>query len=98
MKMPSTYISLLLLCGLILLFYYTHKGSASIAKPGQVRPMVKDGGPLVKKYLPEEGTDVYLNKNQGDGDKQEQTGLNESGFSLFKDVISGVAPALKNFN
>jgi hypothetical protein len=60
--------------------------------------MVKGGGPVVKKYLPEEGTDVYLNKNQGDGNTQEQAGISENGFSLFKDVISGVAPALKNFN
>jgi len=98
MKMPSTYISLLLLCGLVLLFYYTHKGSAGISKPGQVRPMVKSSKPVVKKYLPAEVTDVYLNKNQNDGNTQEQAGISQSRFSFFKDVISGVAPALKNFN
>jgi hypothetical protein len=96
MKMPSTYISLLLLCGLIFIFYYTHKDAGHSTKPAQIRPMVKGNGPMVKKSLPAGGAGVYLSKNQNNGNSEEQTGLNKNGFSFFRDVITHVAPALRN--
>ena len=70
MKMPSTYISLLLLCGLMLLFIYCRNNKpahvhSDMAKTQPARHLIQD-----KK--------------------------NESGFSFFRDVISNIAPALKN--
>lgn len=105
MKMPSTYISLFLLCVFVLIFYYTHKDTGNNTKPVQIRPVVKSSQPVVKKSLPADAVDVYLsknqkneNKNQKNEDKQEQAGLNENGFSFFKDVITHISPALKNLN
>ena len=93
--MPSTYISLLL-CGLMFIFYSNHRRSALRTKPALVRPVVRGNKPMVKKTLPVDATDVYLSKNQNHDNKQDQIGLRENGFSFFKDVISHIAPALKN--
>ena len=95
MKMPSTYVSLLLLCGLIFFFYCTHKDARYGIKPVQLRPVVKGNTPVVKKSLPADATDVYLSKNRNDGNTQEQTGAKENGFSFFKNVITHIVPALE---
>jgi hypothetical protein len=95
MKMPSTYISLLLLCGLMLVYRYTQKSNHPASKPALAQPFVKAGEPVVKRFLSDSSAYVPLNKNQNDEKMSRQTGLNEKGFSFFRDVISHITPVLK---
>lgn len=88
--MPSTYISLLLLCGFIVIFYYTHKDARHNTRPAQVSPTALGNTPAVKKSLTENGTEVYLTKDQDSGNTRP---LN--GFSFFRDVIGNIAPVFK---
>jgi hypothetical protein len=70
MRMPSTYISLLLFCGLMLLFIYcrSNKPAGAHSNMAKMQP----------------ARHLIQNKKS------------ESGFSFFRDVISNIAPALKN--
>lgn len=97
MKMPSTYISLLLLCGLMLVYRYTQKSIRQDDKAALNRPFVKTAEPVVKRFSPDSVTTVPLNKNQDDENISGQTGLIERNFSFFRDVLSQLAPVLKNF-
>ena len=96
MKMPSTYISLLLLCGLMLIFHVTQKRIHTLQKPGISRPMVKAGRPLVKRFSPDSMIAVPLNKNNSDENVLRQTRLTERSFSFIRDVIGHIVPVLKN--
>jgi len=73
MKMPNRYISLLLICGLMLPLYdkhtYNNIGTKSSA------PTCRE------KTQPATAPDCKTD---------------EGGFSFFKDIISNIAPALKN--
>jgi len=95
MKMPSTYISLLLLCGFMYVFYCAHH-SAHVKRPPITRPMVKEMRPVVKRFLPAQPPAFYLDKNHNHEKDPQQTRLNKTGFSFFGDVICHIAPLLKN--
>ncbi|MBS1526941.1 MAG: hypothetical protein JST19_14900 [Bacteroidetes bacterium] len=92
MKMPSTYISLVLLCGGLAFYIYTHR---SIAKSGPASPAVKEIRPVVKRILPAGLPVVPLNKNYNNEKELLQARLTKTGFSFFRDVICHVVPALK---
>lgn len=96
MKMPSTYISLLLLCGFMYVFYFAHRARPAIA-PAIKHPVVNEMRPVVKRFSPAQPFDVPLNKNNEGHEKAlRQTRLNIDGFSFFRDVICRVAPLLKS--
>ena len=61
-----------------------------------MQPMVKDMKPVVKRFLLQRPETVPLNKNNDNEKLLQQTGITERGFSLFRDVIGHLAPALKN--
>lgn len=96
MKMPSTYISLLLLCGLMLVYHATQKRIHAVQKPASSRPMVKAERPLVKRFSPDKPVAVPLDKNNSDENVLRQTRLTERSFSLFRNVIGNIVPVLKN--
>jgi len=96
MKMPSTYISLLLLCGLMLVYQHTRKSGRRYSKPALAQPFVKAGRPVVKRFLSDSLATVPLNKNQNDENTSQQTRLTGQSFSFFRDVIPNLAPMLKN--
>ncbi|HVS92716.1 MAG TPA: hypothetical protein VHE59_11815 [Mucilaginibacter sp.] len=91
--MPSTYISLALLCGGLMFYVYTHR---SINKSSPASPAVKEMRPVVKRISPAGLPAVPLDKNQNDGKELLQSRLTKSGFSFFGDVLSRIAPVLKN--
>jgi hypothetical protein len=93
MKMPSTYISLLLFCGLVLLFYY-NKSTYNVAHIVN-RSMVKETRPVVKRVLPGGSMTVPLNKYRSDGNTQPKNCLGKNNFSFFKEVLPHLMPALK---
>ena len=95
MKMPSTYISLLLLCGFMYVFYFTQHTPHNI-KPAINHPMVKEIKPVVKKVLPAQSPAFPLDKSFNHEKDPRQTRLNETGFSFFRHVICHIAPLLKN--
>ena len=95
MKMPSTYISLLLLCGFMYVFYLAHHSQPTPA-PAITHPVVKEIKPVVKRFLPDQLPAVPLDKNYANGKDTRKALLNETGFSFFKDVICHIAPLLKN--
>lgn len=83
--MPSTYISLLLFCGLLSMFCYNnYRIRDNKAKPASSRPVVKEMRPVVKEILPLLPGALSLDKNK------------ERGFSFFRDVIVHIVPALEN--
>lgn len=94
--MPSTYISLLLLCGLMFVYSATQKRRHTIQKPVISRPMVKAERPVVKRFSPDKPIAVPLDKNNSDENVLRQTGLIEKNFSFLRDVICYTAPLLKN--
>jgi len=96
MKMPSTYISLLLLCGFVYVFYFSHHPRQTVA-PAIKHPVVKEMRPVVKRFSPAQHYHVPLNKNN-EGHERDllQARLTIDGFSFFKDVICRIAPILKN--
>lgn len=96
MKMPSTYISLLLLCGLMLIFSATQKRIHAMQKPVISRPIVKGERPVVKRISPDSLVAVPLNKNNSDENVLRQTRLTVESFSFFRDVIEQMVPVLKN--
>lgn len=93
--MPSTYISLLLLCGFMYVFYFTHHTPHN-TRPAMTRPVVKEIKPVVKRFLPGQPPAVPLDKNYNHENDPRQTRLNKTGFSFFEDVICHIAPLLKN--
>jgi hypothetical protein len=93
MKMPSTYISLLLLCCGLMLYIYCTRYKAN---PGPAQPIVKEIRPVVKRSLPSEWPVVPLNKNNEHEKELLQARLTKTGFSFFRDVIGHLVPALKN--
>jgi hypothetical protein len=95
MKMPSTYISLLLLCGFMYVFYFTHRSTHS-ARPQMTHPVVKEIRPVVKRILPGQPPMLPLDRNYNHEKDTRQTRLNKTGFSFFRDVICHIAPLLKN--
>jgi hypothetical protein len=93
MKMPSTYISLLLFCGLMLLYVYAHHQTRH-ASPGPAQPLVKENVPVVKRFSPDGKPAIPLYKNNNRYEKElHQARL--TGFSFFRDVICNIAPLLK---
>jgi hypothetical protein len=80
------------------LFYSTHKHPRQKTKPSPFRPVVKERRAIVKRFLPGELSNVHLRKDDGNGNSEQHTGLNEKGYFLFRDIISNIAPALKNLN
>jgi hypothetical protein len=95
MKMPSTYISLLLLCGLMLLFYY-NKSNYNTTHATNLR-LVKENRPVVKRISPVGPIAVPLNKNRNNGNSRKQDRLKENSFSFFKDILPDLVPVLKNY-
>ncbi|HEX3384121.1 MAG TPA: hypothetical protein VHS53_02975 [Mucilaginibacter sp.] len=94
MKMLSTYISLLLLCGFMYVFYFT---SQHPGRPSPKHPMVKELRPVVKRISPAQLPAVPLDKNTKEHEKELlQARLTIDGFSFFKDVVCHIAPMLKN--
>ena len=96
MKMPSTYISLLLLCGLMFVYNATQKHIHTLQKPFINHPMVKAERPVVKKFSRDKPIAVPLDKNNSDENILRQAGLIERNFSFFRDVLCHIAPALQN--
>jgi|ERR1700744_860779 hypothetical protein len=95
MKMPSTYINLLLLCGFMYVFYLVHH-TRHTSRPAIKHPVVKATKPVVKRFLPGQLPAVPLDKNYDNEKDTRKALLNESGFSFFKDVVCHIAPLLKN--
>jgi hypothetical protein len=95
MKMPSTYVSLLLLCGFAYVYIFTQKQAGQPPNPAPHAPVIKEKRPVVKRFSPAKAAIVYLNKKHVDGKKEEQTAQPETGFSFFKDVMADIAPALR---
>lgn len=94
--MPSTYISLLLLCGFMYVFSFTHHSRQTVP-PAIKHPVVKEIRPVVKRFSPDRLPDVPLNKNNNGHEKElRQARLTINGFSFFRDVICHIAPLLKN--
>ena len=94
MKMPSTYISLFLLCGFVYVVYFTHQRPRQLS-PKQ--PVVKEMKPVVKRFSPDRLPDVPLNKNNETHEKElRQARLTIDGFSFFRDVVCHIAPVLNN--
>lgn len=84
MKMPSTYISLLLFSGLLLMFCYNNHRVRVKAKPASARPVVKEMRPVVKEILLPGSSALSLDKDE------------KKGFSFFRDVLGHIVPALKD--
>jgi hypothetical protein len=95
MKMPSTYISLLLLCGFMYVFYFAHRHT-HVTSPPMTRPVVTEMRPVVKRILRDKPPVFSLDKNYSHEKDTRQTRLNKTGFSFFRDVIGHIAPLLKN--
>jgi hypothetical protein len=95
LKMPSTYISLLLLCGFMYVFYFTQHAPRNTKSPA-THPVVKEIRPVVKRFLPAQSPAFSLDKNYNNEKDPRQTRLNETGFSFFRDVICRTAPILEN--
>ncbi|MBS1532855.1 MAG: hypothetical protein JSU01_21305 [Bacteroidetes bacterium] len=92
--MPSTYISLLLLCGFMYVFYVTQQHPRP---QSQKHPVVKELKPVVKTISPARVPYVPLGKNNTQHEKELlQARLTIDGFSFFRDVLSRIAPVLKN--
>ena len=91
MKMPSTYISLLLLCGFMYVFYFTHQHS-KLSNSAPAHPVVKEIKPVVKSFWPSQQPAVPLDKNNEEHEKDSR----QAGFSFFTDVICHIVPVLKN--
>src|ERR1700744_1192362 len=97
MKMPSTYISLLLLCcGLMFFIYCNRHYHYYKTDSGIIRPVVKEIPPVVKRSLPSGSPVVPLDKNNDNEKELLQARLTKTGFSFFRDVIGHLVPALKN--
>ena len=94
MKMISTYISLLLLCGFMLLFYYCNNSRSKSQAPA---PVNKTRTIAKRPSLPNSLV-VHPFKYHYNGSKQQQTQVSKTGFSFFKDVVTNVLPVLKNLN
>jgi hypothetical protein len=75
MKMPSTYISLLLLLLGGLMFVFLRHPHKPGSKPTRVNSGITKIKPLKQRL---------------------RDNVDESGFSFFGDVVSNIAPALKN--
>jgi len=96
MKMPSTYISLLLFCGLMLFYAYAHHQSRQYTKPALGQPLVKENKPMVKRFWPDRQRAVPLYQDDNGYEKElHQARLTISGFSFFRDIICNIAPTLK---
>lgn len=95
MKMPSTYVSLLLLCGFTFIYIFTQKHAGQNSNPVLHVPVIKEKRPVVKRFSPVKSAIVSLNKKYDDGNKEEQTPEQENRFSFLKDVIANIAPAMK---
>jgi hypothetical protein len=97
MKMPSTYISLLLLCGFMYVFYRTHRPVQAAGHPVN-HPVVTEIKPVVKRLLPADPPAFTLDKNFKQDKDMRQTGAGPAGFSFFRNVVCRIAPLLKNIN
>jgi hypothetical protein len=97
MKMPSTYVSLLLLCGFTFIYIFTQKHSGSSTYPAPHAPFIKEKRPVVKRFSPAKSAVVSLDKKYGGENKAEQTPEQENEFLFLKDVIANIAPAMKHF-
>lgn len=96
MKMLSTYISLLLLCGFMYVFYLTHQRLKQ-SNPLRTRPVVKEMKTVVKRISPLSPGAVPLNENRNKYEKEfRQARVTLEGFSFFKDVVCHIVPALQN--
>lgn len=96
MKMPSTYISLLLLCGFMYVFYLAHQRLKHV-NPPHTRPVVKEMKMVVKRISPLSLRAVPLDKNCYRYEKEfRQTRMTIEGFSFFKDVLCHIVPSLQN--
>jgi len=94
MKMPSTYINLLLLCWFMYVVYLAHQHPG---RPSPKQPIVKEIKPVVKRFSPVPPGNVPLDKNNDGHEKDfRQARLTIDGFSFFKDVVCHLAPLLKN--
>ncbi|HWD87055.1 MAG TPA: hypothetical protein VG367_02945 [Mucilaginibacter sp.] len=92
--MPSTYISLLLLCGFMYVFSFTRQHPG---RPAPKHPLVKELRPVVKRISPSQPFLLPLDKNNNGHEKElRQARLTIDGFSFFKDVVCHIAPMLKN--
>ena len=89
MKMPSTYISLLV-CGLMLIFYVNNSRQIHLQKQVLTPPSTKIIKPLVARLLP--AIPANPDNNNGDHQLPIQTG---HALSFFHVVLTFIAPEIK---
>ena len=89
MKMPSTYISLLV-CGLMLIFYLNNSRQIHLQKQVLTPPSTKIIKPLVARLLP--AIPAIPDNNNGDHQLPIQTG---HAISFFHVVLTFIAPEIK---
>ena len=89
MKMPSTYISLLV-CGLMLIFYLNNSRQIHLQKQVLTPPSTKIIKPLVARLLP--AIPANPDNNNGDHQLPIQTG---HALSFFHVVLTFIAPEIK---
>ena len=89
MKMPSTYISLLV-CGLMLIFYVNNSRQIHLQKQVLTQPSTKIIKPLVARLLP--AIPENPDNNNGDHQLPIQTG---HALSFFHVVLTFIAPEIK---
>ena len=96
MKMISTYISLLLLCGFMLLFYYTKTYPDN--KGGKVPAGQRNLDSGQKIFIKRADSNSFTKKMKDMEIAQQKQQLDEKGFSFFNDILGDIAPALKNLH